>query len=231
MAMKDRVTRSAARPRSRADSLHGSVASVPVTINHVTLPRSRTPSSRERSAFRRSPRPRAPSPSTISPRVHRPVHGTAHGFPPILGRIEEAAVMPREHARLLRPDDVQHHGHGGRGCQLYRDGALPSDDRADATRWTGRSRSFPPRPWPTPVESIPGRVSGVPAVQAGQFQTLMLAVALDPTYLIPASPWGRHAGGLFGGFFGRTRPLRAQRLASGTKPASRGSPAGDAHRP
>jgi hypothetical protein len=45
-------------------------------------------------------------------------------------------------------------------------------------------------------------VAGVPAVDAGQFQTLMLAVATDPTYLIPTSLTSGTPAGLFGGFFG-----------------------------
>jgi hypothetical protein len=42
----------------------------------------------------------------------------------------------------------------------------------------------------------------VPPVDAGQFRTLLLAVATTPIYLLPSTPGGSTPAGLFGGFMG-----------------------------
>ena len=203
MAMKDRVLallrgHEAARIRFTVPS-----AGVPVTINHVTF----TTVANAIVAGKIGVSPFASTTRALA-EYHQPAAPTAPTtgqlmVPPILGRIEEAAVMHEStHAFFdLTTSNItatEEEAVSYIVTALYHrmTGLTP-------TRWTGAEPFISAKAVADALLSqYQAGVAGVPAVQAGQFQTLMLAVALDPTYLIPASPGAGTPAGLFGGFLG-----------------------------
>ena len=203
MAMKDRVLallrgHEAARIRFTVPS-----ASVPVTINHVTF----TTVANAIVAGKIGVSPFASTTRALA-EYHQPAGPTAPTtgqlmVPPILGRIEEAAVMHEStHAFFdLTTSNItatEEEAVSYIVTALYHrmTGLTP-------TRWTGAEPFISAKAVADALLSqYQAGIAGVPAVQAGQFQTLMLAVALDPTYLIPASPGAGTPAGLFGGFLG-----------------------------
>jgi hypothetical protein len=133
-----------------------------------------------------------------------PPSGQLH-VPPILGRIHEGEVMHEcTHAFF----DLKKTAIGARDeeavCYVvsalyYRmTGLTPA-------RWTGAEPYITAK---SVVDALLHQyavgVAGIPVVNAGAFRTLVIAVQLSPTYLIPDpdSPMSGTPAGLFGGFFG-----------------------------
>jgi hypothetical protein len=203
MAMKDRVLsllrgHEAARIRFTVPS-----ASVPVTINHVAF----ATVANAIVAGKIGVTPFASTTRALA-EYDQPAGSTAPSsgqlmVPPILGRVEEGAVLHESvHAFF----------------DLTTSNILGTEEEAVSyivSVLYHRMTGLTPRRWMGAEPYISGKVvadallgqyqvgvSGVPAVDAGQFQTLMLAVATTPTYLIPASPGAGTPAGLFGGILG-----------------------------
>jgi hypothetical protein len=203
MAMKDRVLsllrgHEAARIRFTVPS-----ASVPVTINHVAF----TTVANAIVAGKIGVTPFASTMRALA-EYDQPTGPTAPSsgqlmVPPILGRIEEAAVMHESTHAFF---------------DLTTSNILGTEEEAVSyivSVLYHRMTGLTPRRWMGAEPYISAKVvadallrqyqvgvSGPPAVDAGQFQTLLLAVATTPTYLIPASPGAGTPAGLFGGILG-----------------------------
>jgi hypothetical protein len=203
MTMKARVLallrgREAARIRFTVPS-----AGVPVTINHLTF----MAVANAITAGKIGVTPFASTTLALA-EYHQPASPAAPStgqlmVPPILGRIEEAAVMHEStHAFFdLTTSNIlatEEEAVSYIVSALYHrmTGLTPA-------RWTGAEPFISAK---AIADALLGQyqvgVSAPPAVDAGAFRTLMLAVALDPTYLIPTSLTSGTPAGLFGGLLG-----------------------------
>jgi hypothetical protein len=203
MAMKDRVLallrgHEAARIRFTVPS-----ASVPVMINHVAFAMVAnaivagkigvTPFASTKRALAEYDQPAGPTaPSSGSLMV-----------PPILGRVEEAAVMHESTHAFFDLTTSNILAMEEEAVSMIVTALYHRMTGLTPTRWTGAEPFISAKAVADALLSqYQAGVSGVPAVQAGQFQTLMLAVATSPTYLIPTSLTSGTPAGLFGGFLG-----------------------------
>jgi hypothetical protein len=204
MAQRDRVIALLRGHEARRIRFTVPSASVPVTINHVTF---------DRVANAIVAGTIGVSPFAVSARgalaeYHQPAGPTAPStgqlmVPPILGRIDEAAVMHEStHAFFdLSTSNIlatEEEAVSYIVTALYHrmTGLTP-------TRWTGAEPFISAKVVADALlhEYQLGNVA-VPSVNAGQFQTLLLAVATTPIYLLPSTPGGSTPAGLFGGFMG-----------------------------
>jgi hypothetical protein len=122
-------------------------------------------------------------------------------IPPILGRFEEAAVLHESTHAFF---------------DLTKSGIQAAEEEAVCYVVTAlyyRMTGLTPARWT--VAPLAGKplvdallrqyavgVSGIPVVDAGAFRALVLAVMIDPTYLIPDKLTSGTPAGLFGGFLG-----------------------------
>lgn len=179
-------------------------ASVPVTINHATF----TAVANAIVAGKIGVSPFAVVAGGALAEYHQPAGPTAPStgqlmVPPILGRIDEAAVMHEStHAFFdLTTSNIlatEEEAVSYIVSALYHrmTGLTPA-------RWTGAEPFISAKVVADALlhEYQRGKVA-VPPVDAGQFQTLMLAVATTPSYLLPSTPGGGTPAGLFGGLLG-----------------------------
>jgi len=203
MAMKDRVLSLLGGPEAARIRFTVPSASVPVTINRAAF----TTVANAIVAGKIGVSPFAATTRALA-EYHQPAGPTAPAtgqlmVPPILGRIDEAAVMHEStHAFFdLTTSNIlatEEEAVSYVVTALYHrmTGLTP-------TRWTGAEPFISAKAVADALlHQYQVGVSGVPAVDAGQFQTLMLAVATSPTYLLPSTPGGSTPAGLFGGFLG-----------------------------
>jgi len=203
MAMKDRVLallrgHEAARIRFTVPS-----ASVPVMINHVAFATVAnaivagkigvTPFASTKRALAEYDQPAGPTaPSSGQLMV-----------PPILGRVEEAAVMHESTHAFFDLTTSNILATEEEAVSMIVTALYHRMTGLTPTRWTGAEPFISAK---AVADALLGQyqvgVLGVPAVDAGAFQTLMLAVATSPTYLLPTSLTSGTPAGLFGGFFG-----------------------------
>jgi hypothetical protein len=206
MAMRERVLallrgHEAARIRFTVPS-----ASVPVTINHLTF----TTVANAIVAGKIGVSPFAPTggPGSALAEYHQPAAPAAPPtgslmVPPILGRIDEAAVMHESTHAFF---------------DLVSSNILGSEEEAVSyivTALYHRMTGLTPQRWTGAEPFISAKAvadsllhqyqvgaAGVPTVDAGAFSTLVLAVATTPLYLFPSTPGGSTPAGLFAGFLG-----------------------------
>ena len=203
MAMKDRVLallrgHEAARIRFTVPS-----ASVPVTINHVaftTVANALVAGKIGVTSFASTTRALA--------EYDQPAGATAPSsgqlmVPPILGRIEEAAVL-HESVHAFFDLTTSNILGAEEEAVCYIVSALYHRMTGLTTRrWMGSEPYISAKAVADALlHQYQVGVAGVPPVDAGQFQTLVLAVATTPTYLIPTSLGGSTPAGLFGGILG-----------------------------
>jgi len=131
-----------------------------------------------------------------------PPSGQLH-VPPILGRLDESAVMHEStHAFFDLKKTAIEAAEEEAVCYIVSTlynrmtGLTPA-------RWT-RTQTSAKSVVDALLHQYAVGVAGIPVVNAGAFRTLVIAVQLSPTYLIPDpdSPMSGTPAGLFGGFFG-----------------------------
>lgn len=203
MSMKDRVLallrgHEAARIRFKVPS-----ASVPVTINHLSF----LMVANAMVAGKIGVTPFVATARALA-EYHQPAGPTAPStgqlmVPPILGRIDEAAVLHEStHAFFdltssnIRATEEEAVCYIVTALYHRMTGLTPM-------RWTGGEPFISAKAVADALLSqYQAGVVPVPTVDAGAFRTLMLAVATNPTYLIPTSLTSGTPAGLFGGFLG-----------------------------
>jgi hypothetical protein len=203
MSMKIRVLGLLRSPEAARIRFKVPSASVPVTINRLTF-------STVANAIVAGKIGVSPFVATARAlaEYHQPAGPTAPStgqlmVPPILGRIDEAAVMHESTHAFF---------------DLSSSNILATEEEAVSyivTALYHRMTGLTPRRWTggepfisakAVADALLGQYQAgdvaVPAVDAGTFRTLMLAVATTPTYLLPSTPGGGTPAGLFGGFLG-----------------------------
>jgi hypothetical protein len=200
MAMKERVINLLLGPEALRIRFKVTTTSGPVTINRATFATVAkaikdgkigvtpfTPDNSAGAKYDPDAAPGAPSGQLL--------------VPPILGRFEEAAVM---HESTHAFFDLTKSGIGATEeeavCYIvtalyYRmTGLTPA-------RWTVGSLAAK-----SVVDKLLHQyqvgVAGIPVADVGAFRSLVLGVALDPTYLFPDTLTSGTPAGLFGGFLG-----------------------------
>jgi len=203
MSMRNRVLALLRGPEANRIRFKISSATVPVTINHLTF----STVANAIVAGKIGVTPFVATARALA-EYHQPAGPTAPStgqlmVPPILGRIDEAAVMHESTHAFF---------------DLTNSNILATEEEATSyivtalyhrmtgltpARWTGAEPFISAKAVADALLSQyqAGDVA-VPVVDAGAFRTLMLAVAMSPTYLLPASPGGGTPAGLFGGFLG-----------------------------